>query len=328
MGVKRILALAGAKIGLNPNAQSSRTVLLRFLNEGAKELYDQSDLPGSLREATFKVNGDQTIACPWYVGELRGAREYDSQIVWSFNQMRPRYNQFNWPDSWRNLRLKNIQPLMASVTNQSVGVLTVPAIENPPITVTVAGPTAVSSLTTEDVVMSSTKILTGNQYLDYVVVKKDRVNLYDVFLEDVDGNVLTIISNNMIEAKYQIIDVSTCPWLAVSTSALDHYIEVLFKHTLPYLSLDSDEFPAGSDYDFAIINKMLQLYYEEQGKTDLAVAYDAKATRTVARIRENQNRATEDVVGFVANPHDVLLPRVRQGRRKYYRGYGSRGYGY
>jgi hypothetical protein len=327
VGVKYILTQFGAKVGLNPNASTSRTIMLRFLNEAADELYNQSDMPGSLYEQVFKVNGDQTISVPMYVGFVRGARELDSQVAWSINQMRPRYNQFNWIDMWRNLRLKNRQALQATVTNQSVGVITVPVIDTPPITVSLQGPTAVAQSVTEVVTITSLSTQTQNQFLDYTVVHKSTLTQYDVTLSDIDGKVLTVIPSNEYSALYQIIDVSQCPWLAISTSTLDHYLEILYKKALPQLSQDADEFPAPG-FDNVIVNKMLQLWFEEQGKPEIAMGYDTKATRSLARKSEEQNRATEDVVALIANPHDVLLPRIRQGRRKYYRGYGSRGYGY
>jgi len=328
MSVKYILSQVGAKSGLNPAATSSRATLLRWLNEAARELYDQSDPPGSLMEQAFKVNGDQTITCPQYVGAIRGVRELDSHITWSINQMRPRYNQFNWGDSWRNLRLKNIQALMATVTNTSAGVITVATVENPPIQVTVSGPTATSTLSTETIVMTSTTMQTANNYTDYTSVKKDRVNTCDVTLSDVDGKVLTIIPNNQLSAQYQILDVSVCPWLSVSTSSLDHYLEILFKVSPTQLQNDTDEFVFGQKYDDILVNKCIQLWYEEQGKPDLAAAFDQKATRSLARKHQDQNAATEDMIAVVAHPHDSILPRVRQGRGRYYRGYGARGYGY
>jgi len=328
MALKDILFRAGAKAGLNPQVPDQRTTLLRFVNEAARELYDQSDPPGSLMEQVFKVNGDQTISCPSYVGQIRGMREVDSQITWSINQLRPRYNQFNWPDSWRNLRLKNTQALMATVTNASVGILTVAAVEAPPIQVTLTGPTATATSVSETVIMTQTTMQTTNTFLDYTAVKKDRVNGYDVTLSDIDDKLLTLIPNNQLAAQYQIIDVSICPWLSVSTNVLEHYVEILFKQALNELSNDGDEFIFGRKYDDIIINKVCQLWFEEQGNPVLAMSFDTKATRSLARKNEDQNRATEDMISIVAHPHDVLLPRVRAGRKKYYRGYGSRGYGY
>lgn len=323
MSVKYILDMAGAKMGLNPSIATDRASLVRFLNEAAEELYAQADLSGSLMEQVFKVNGDQTISLPHYVGRIRAIREYQSMQVWHINQMRPRYNQFNWKDMWRNYRLIGKRALMASVTNPSVGVLSVPAVETPPIVVSLSGPTTTASLVHEQVTMDALSKETTNAFQDYSAVKKDRINNYDVTLSDVDDEVLTVIPNNMLGASYQIIDVSMCPWLPSDTSVMDHYVEILYKKTLPYLSADDDEFPA-FDYDHVIVNKIMQLWLEEQSKIDEATAYDAKATRSAARIHEDQNRATEDLVALVSNPHDTLLRRIGTGLRRRYSYYSGR----
>jgi len=90
-------------------------------------------------------------------------------------------------------------------------------------------------------------------------------------------------------------------------------VEVLYKKSLPWLTNDGDEFPA-QGFDNQLVNKCLQLYYEEQGKGDMAMAYDAKATRGLARKYEEQNKATEDVVAFVQNDYDTIQPRIRGSR--------------
>lgn len=328
MALKHILQVAGAKTGLNPASTTSRQVLIRWANEACEEIYYESDIVNSQYEQAFRVNGDQTISMPWYVGPIRGIREVDSQIVWSTNRMRPRYAQFNWPDSWRNIRLIGERALQATITNQSVAVITVPVVENPPIQVTITGPTATASSVSETVTMTSLQMQTANNFLDITSVKKNVINTCDVTITDIDGKVLTVIPNNRYDARYQIYDVSICPWLAVATSSLEHYVEILFKWALMPLYNDADEFINTSKHDFVIVTKMVQIWNEEQGKADIAGALDAKASRSIARRTQDQNRNTEDAVNFIANPHDNLLPRVRPGRRKYYRGYGSRGYGY
>ena len=45
---------------------------------------------------------------PEYVGQIRAMRESFSHIAVKLSQMRPRYNQFNWPDEWRNWRIKGL----------------------------------------------------------------------------------------------------------------------------------------------------------------------------------------------------------------------------
>lgn len=323
MSVGYILKLAGSKMGLDPSDTNSRSVLLRFLNEAAAELYMQADPPGSLVEQVFKINGDQTLSLPAYVGKIRGMREAASMQAWHVNQLRPRYNQFNWPDMWRNFRLRGKSPLMATVTNQSVGVITVKEVENPPIVITLAGPTADASHVIETITMDATEKETENAFLDYESVTKNRQNKFDVTLADVDGKVLTVIPNNELSSQYQIVDISSCPWISQSTSRVDNYIEVLYKKKLPYLSEDGDEYPA-FDYDNVVVNKMMQLWMEEQNKADAAQLYDAKATRSSARINEDQNKATEDMVALVAHPHDTLLKRIGTGLRRRYNLYAGR----
>lgn len=325
MGVKYILNRVGRKMGMNPADAQERTTLLGFLNEAARELYMQSDMPGSLQEQVFKVNGDQTISVPWYVGFPRGVREASSQQVWHFNQLRPRYNQFNWPDMWRNLRIRNRQALQTTVTNTSVGVLTVNAVESPALIVTLTGPTASSSQVSEQITMDAVSKNSVNQFLDYVAVTKDRVSIYDVTLSDVDSKLLTLIPNTEVNAQYQIIDVSSVPWLPQDTSALDHYLELLFKTTLRFLSNDGDEFPA-PDCDDILVNKVLQLWMEEQGKAEAALAYDGKATRTLARLTQENTRETEDLVALVSNPHDTVLRRIGTGLRRRFSLYSGRRY--
>lgn len=322
MSLGFVLHNVGVKMGLNPAQPSERDVLLRFANEAAEELYDSFDPPGSLLEDTFKVNGDQTITMPYYVGEIRGVRESASWATWHVNQLRPRYNQFNWGDCWRNIRLKNTQCLAATVTNSSVGVLTVKAVENLPIIVTISGRTKDSAESNETITMDAVTKNTVNQYEDYNLIRKDRSNLYDVTLSDVDGKFLSMIPNIMLEPVYQVYDVSTCPWLAQSTSVVDHYLEILFKKALQWYENDSDTFPA-QKYDNIWVNKILQLWAEEQGKMNDAIAWDAKATRSAARKKENRNESAEDKVSVTANKHDYLLPRVRGGRYRYSRGYFS-----
>jgi hypothetical protein len=336
MPVGYILSQAGKKMGLTnweyiPGGPQTndRLILLRYLNEAARELYDQSDMIGILMEQVFKVNGDQTISLPYYVGPVRAARNiFFGHHTWHLNQMRPRYNQINWKDMWSNLRIRNTQALMATVTNASVGVLTTPIVEDPPVSVIVVGPTVgangniLSSNGQETVVMSSTSARTQNCYADYVtVVKPNGVNAYDITLSDVDGNIFTVIPNCMREARYQILDVSMFPFLPGSNSdPLQNYLEILYKKALLELSLDSDTFPSKTDYDDILVNKMMQLSNEEQNKSDIALAYDSKATRSLSRKQEDQNRATEDEIALVRNPHDRIHTRV-SGSRRFYQGW-------
>jgi hypothetical protein len=322
MSVAYILSQAGVKMGLNPADSNERPVLIRFLNEAVDELYAQADPAGSLMEACFKVNGDQTIALPSYVGPVRGMREYNSMIPWSITKMQPRYYQSNWNDFWRTFRIIGKRALQKTITNQGPVTLTVAAVESPAIVVIITGSTQNAASITESVTLSSTSVQSVNNFTDITALNKSAVNNYDITVSDLDGNALAVIPNNEKSSTYQILDVSTCPWLPTSNSTLEHYMEIMFKKKLPYLTNDGDEFPA-QGYDNIVVNKILQLWFEEQGKADIAAAYDAKATRSMARKHEEENRSTQDCVALVENPHDSLTPRVRSRRPYVYGGYST-----
>jgi len=311
MSVGYILQVAGGKFGLAPTDAGERSILLRFLNEAAIEFYAQADT--QLVEQVFKVNGDQTISLPHYVGDLRAVREFNSYIPWHINQLRPRYNINNWQEIWRNWRIKGLQALQVSVRNEAQLVITVPEVEDPPITVSIAGPTINASNAAEDVVMDAVSKSSVNNYIDVKLLRKDRVNNFDVIISDIDALQISAIPNDMLEAQYLIIDVSTLPWSTQSTGKQQHYVEILYKESLPWLYRDNDQFPV-KGYDLAIINKMMQLWKEEQDKPEAAMLYDAKASRSMARIKEDLNRATEDVISFQVNGYDTLLARLRSNR--------------
>ena len=151
-------------------------------------------------------------------------------------------------------------------------------------------------------------------FVEIQAITKSALGLYDVAVMDTEGNVLSILSNDKKESKYQILDISQAPWLATASSGtIDNYVEILYKKAMPLFSLDNQEFPA-QGYDNQWVNKCLQLWYEEQGKGDVAQAYDAKATRGLARKYEEQNKATEDAVSFAVNDYDTIQPRIRGSR--------------
>lgn len=313
MALKYILDQISAKMGMNQSNTGERNILLRFVNEAATELYHISDMSGCLEEQCFKINPNQTLSLPHYVGQIRAMREQYSQQAIKLSQMRPRYNQFNWAGEWNNWRLKGLQPLQTSLANQSNLVLTVAAVENPPVVVNITGPTSGSSNTSETVVMSALSVTTVNQFFDVKSLTKTAVSQYNVILSDIDGNQLSYIPNDEKAASFQIVDISTSPWFPPNVNPLLGWVEVLYKKALIQFQNDNDEFPAVG-YDNVIVNKCLQLYYEEQNNVQSAIAYQQKSTQSLAQIHEDANRGTDDVVSMCAHPHDQMNHRVGFGR--------------
>lgn len=313
MGIQYILQQVGFKMGQNPSDANQRATMLRFVNSAAREIWNTSDMAGVLREQEFKVNPNQTIAFPPYMGQLRAMRESFGRTAIMLSQMRPMYNQYNWEQSWRNWRLKGIGPLATSLHNQSILQVSVQAVETPPVVVQVTGSTDHASRISETITMTSVTMPTTHAFTDVAAFTKSTVNNYDVALQDVDGNQISYIPNNRLKAEFQIIDIANAPWLLPNANPLVGWVEVLFKEALPYLSVDSDEFPAAG-YDDVVIAKCLQLYYEEQKDIPTSQAYYSKAMDLLAKIHEDANRGTDDMVALVENPQDRINPRVGFGR--------------
>lgn len=311
MPIGYVLRQAGHKMGLDPSDEAQREVLLRFVNEAANELYDQSDMGMSLMEDVFLVHGDQTIALPSYVGPLRAMREYSTHVTWKLNDMRPRYSDSNWPDRWRNWRLKGVAGIHTALINEAPLGVMVHEVETPNVVVTISGSTTTAQFVSESITVDNIVKVGTLNFVGNVRFKKNRVNNHNLTLHDADGTEISMLPNNMLEARYRIVDVSLYPWTSTTSGPTSHYMEVLYKEALPWFENDDDEYPV-SGYDNIIVNKVLQLWHEEQGKPDLAVAFDSKATRSLARKNEDANRGAQQTASLVENSHDTLLPRNRQ----------------
>lgn len=297
-------------MGMDSSQSGDRAVLLRYLNEAASEMYDQADVDEAMSEGVFQVSGDQQIALPPDVGPIRAMREYTTHVAWRLSKPRTRYNPVNWKDRWRNWRIKGTSPLMYPVINQSVVNVTVGAVETPPLVVTITGPTATAASISENITMDAITKQSAAAFSDITALKKDRTSDQDAHITDADGVELAVIPNNMRQMRYTLVDVSLYPWTSTATSVVDHWMEVLYKKALPWFTNDEDEFPM-TGYDNILVNKMLQLWSEEQGKGQEALAYDAKATRSMARKKEDALRGVEDEACLAEHPHDTLLPRNR-----------------
>lgn len=313
MSVANILAIAAPKLGLDPSAD--REKLLRLLNEAAYEIYIQADLPGSLEEVVLQVAGDRTLALPSYVGELRAVREFDTRKPWHINQTRQLYNPLNWSQAWRNFRIKGRSPLVSNVLNYSFVTATITATEDFDVVVNIAGSTTDAQRVVDVLTIAKgTLTATGTkQFINIGGITKSVLTATNVTITDIEGNVLSEISNDSLKANYLIVDVSEMPLSTNPPSTRDNVVEVLYKKKLIELSLDTDEFPV-IDCDTIISNKIIQIYYQSAGDVKKAEAYDALVNRSLARKVDDVNKSTEDIVGMYQHPHDAIFGRITPNR--------------
>ena len=304
MSVEYILDRVGKKLGINPNDNHQRSIMLDYLNEAAQELYEESDMVGSLTEDSFYVQGDKTIALPSNVSSIRAMREKESQYPWVLTNLTERYSRNNVEQDDRTWRVRGYEPFKVTPTNYA-GIKATVASAMSDVALTIVGKKSDASRYVETVTLSGTSNSFSTTFTSIESVIKSDVFTYDISIKQADDTVLAVIPNNEKESRYLICDVSEYPWESTATQDDEHTLEVLYKRKLPYLSKDSDEFPADG-YDNILVNKVMQLFLEEQGKMEEARIYDQKASRSLGRRNADLERGQLQKVKFDKHPHDKL----------------------
>jgi hypothetical protein len=278
--------------------------MLDYLNEGAQELYEESDMVGSLVEDSFYVQGNKTIALPSNVSSVRAIREKESQYPWNLSNLVERYARNNIEQDDRTWRIKGYEPF--KVTPTSFASMKATATQSmTDISLTVVGTRSDASRFVETVDMDATSNTFSTTFTAIESIIKSDVCTYDISIKQSDDTVVAVIPNNEKESSYLIVDVSEYPWESDAAQDDTHTLEVLYKKKLPYLSKDSDEFPADG-YDNILVNKVMQLFMEEQGKIEEAMLYDKKASRSMGRRNADLERGQLQKVKFDKHPHDKL----------------------
>ena len=330
MSVEYILDRFGKKIGMLPSDTNQRALLLDYLNEAAQELYEQSDMPGSLEEAEFYVQGDKTVAMPADVYAVRSIREKaGSNAMWDAEPLTARYRENNWDTNHSKFRVKGYSPLKVSLptaitgaansTNRLIvrtyGITTTDddyevVIKTPyseAFLVSVAGPAVASATSSTNVTLAPSNAVVITDIISFARTFKPTATVGVVQLIDyVDNSIVYAeIPSNSMESRYLIVDVSEFPFSSSAAEDDSHTLQILYKKALPRLQNDTDEFPAPG-YDNILVSKCMELFLEEQGKIEEAILHDKKASRSLARRQADLERGQEQKVVFKRHNHDKL----------------------
>lgn len=259
---------------------------------------------GSLVEDSFYVQGNKTIALPSNVSSIRAVREKESKYPWNLSNLTERYAYNNLEQDDRTWRIKGYEPFKVTPTSfASMKATATQAMTD--ISLTVIGTRSDASRFVETVDMDATSNTFSTTFTAIESIIKSDICTYDISIKESDDTVVAIIPNNEKESQYLIVDVSEFPWESTAAQDDEHTLEVVYKKKLPYLSKDSDEFPADG-YDNIIVNKVMQLYMEEQGKIEEAMLYDKKASRSMGRRNSDLQRGQRQKIRFDKHPHDKL----------------------
>lgn len=243
------------------DAVQDRTVLVRLLNSGAKELHSKLECTKIYREVTLATPQNKLVSLPSFIGELRGMRENTTDSPFNlYPLMSPRYVSTSW--DWRVRNWRDVSESPVHTLPASVGVLTLAAagLESTNAVVLINGGTSNSQVVEEEVTMDATTKVTTNSFnTDIVTIASFSNRVYNITVSDSAGNELAVLYNNESKTRYKIVDVAEVFW-ASDTTTQDSLIDVAYKVKPAYLSKDTDSFYAGDDYDEAWYNLCMAMY--------------------------------------------------------------------
>ena len=298
---RRVAAAAGYSLLTLNSAQQER--LDDIINEAAEEIWDSTDLPGSLMEVSLRVTADKQLALPNFVGELRAMREHFWESKWDLQDQRPRYQNQPWKNQWKNWRIIGFSPIQRTLVTTGAVTLTIP-VADATVSITIVGSTVDAARVSETFVMSATSVAGTIQFTSYTSIhaNSDTRNS-NISVVDQNNNVLAILRNDQREVKYLIVDVSQYPSTGSLTDGT-RLMDVLYK--IPYSKLinDNDVFPV-PDFDNVIILRAKQLIEEGKESDDpaeKALLLNMKANNIQKRKTENIEGTTQKRMQFTKNP--------------------------
>lgn len=309
MSVEYLFRNFGQKCGLRPSEDTERVIIADYVNQAARMLYKEAEIPELIKETTATGTADSILVLPSTVGHIRAMRENVGRWVWT---LRDAFNKYKFGEQnaglWFSWLVKGHYPMLISNYAISGGDLAInTTAEDAALDVTIVGSTVNQSryVLTQNFGSASIYLLHPNPFTSIYEIRKNKQTAYDVTITDsVLGN-LAVIPNNQLQAKYYWVDVSKYP----SQSSVGSVVmDVLYKEAYQYLYNDQDVF-AGDNYDDAIIQRALGVWAEDNNRTDEALLRDRKASREMSRNIANEDRGELQLAKVVPNTHDTLIPR-------------------
>lgn len=324
MPLKDIINLCAGPAGINLQDAEQKTLLIQKINDAAKELYDKTDLVGSLREQIFEIDPkEQQISLPWYVDKVRGIRQFDLRHKVELRDMRPRYFHGRWNEvhnlSWR---VKGIKPI--GLSSDNFGPLKVKPLlpENEAFKVVITGSTDNSSKVVEELIFNpgdteKTTTTAFSEFPGIAGIYKDKRTKYDIAIFDSDDEQISEIANSELQARFTVVHVSECSGIGISNWCC----EILYKLKLSPMENAYDDFPC-EGYDDAIAWQVLANFYAtKEGQEFLAMGYANKSAALILEKDKNAVSGLETEMHFKPNRFLSAMESHTVSSRRTYGGY-------
>lgn len=315
MSFKYIFDRVASEAGVQPDDNPEQKArLVDIINEAAEEVYENKDLPISLKELYLRANSNKELALPPIIGEPRAIRSTLRNDAWELHDIRPRYQAQDWRSEWKNWRIKGYSCFQTEITNAAPGTITYPVVDEELI-ITFVGATDNSNRAIETVTMDAVSKTWTNSYIDLIALRKNKVTPYNVTITDADGVEMAVLFADQLESRYIIVDISRYPDLHCCPDGT-YIMEVLYKPRLQRMEEDEDTFPVDG-FDNVIILKAKQLLLEgQEGKEQRAILAHSKVELKIKKKTEDKTGTQQKRINFTRNKLFGLFNRGNYWRER------------
>lgn len=315
MALKTIRDEIAVEAGYHPDTSvDDKSYLNKKINRLVFDLYTLNDLVGSLMEIiVFYDDTLKLVSLPWYVGEVRGARYYDSPIPITLRDIRPRYAVDSYGIQMSDFREVGISSLAIQLQEWSVLKFALPEgeVANEDILISIVGETPTSANHEEQVTIpqGANEVTTTSNWINAPrIIQKSKASQFDIFITDAEDNELAIFPNGEIRSQYSIWQVRD-DLLIGQISA--NSIEVLYKTRFMEMVNDYDEFLNGK-YDDVIVWKFLDEFWaKKEGKEEQRDEAKRLWVAKMAQVNKDKSRGKKAELQSTPNKFYSLFGGTR-----------------
>lgn len=315
-----ILQHASEVVGIQPADNNKRAQLTRIINRAAQEIYDSTDLPGSVTDNVFNIDDTQiqAITLPWFVGEIRAARYYEHGGRITIVASQARFKTYPWRPPYLQWRILGHTPLERTLNQATQLKFVIAETESDPIVISVVGQTVHAARHIENVTIApgETEVTTTKQWLQdsplgIVALHKDRITDHDVkAYTTVDNAQVATIYNRAMSADNTRIAITED---SVGTE-IDSAVQVLYKKRYIPLYYNEDVF-VDQRLEDAIIWKVREHWYStKEGQETQAILANQKCTELVKAVVANIESRSETIITSAASPYSDAVVNYANNR--------------
>lgn len=321
MSLKGIRAAIDSEAGFNSTLNADdKTYLNERINKIAADLYAKEDLTGSLYELiTFWDQDSKLVSMPSYVGEVRGARYYDSPLEITLREIRPRYAIGSFGIELKDFREVGVSSLAVQMDNYSTLTFSLPEgeVASEDLSISVIGQTPTASRIEEIVTIAEgeNSVETSSNWLGAPTsIRKSAANQFDILVTDAEGEELALIPNNALTSEYLIWQVRDDN---MNGQVSSNSIEILFKMKFEPLVNDGDEF-LRSKYDDVILWKFLEEFWAKQeGKEEQVKNAQLQWASKMGAVNISKDKGKKAEIQTPQNKFYGLFSRTNWGQTRY-----------